>query len=40
MKETVATWVGTGPNKPISAEQIQQVLGNQKGCRSWPRNTA
>jgi uncharacterized protein YidB (DUF937 family) len=30
MKETVATWVGTGPNKPISAEQIQQVLGNQK----------
>lgn len=28
--ETVASWVGTGENLPISAAQIQQVLGNQQ----------
>ncbi len=26
----VQSWVGTGKNLPISAEQIQQVLGNQQ----------
>ncbi len=25
---TVRSWVGTGPNQPITAEQIQQVLGS------------
>jgi uncharacterized protein YidB (DUF937 family) len=25
-----ASWVGTGPNQPISPEQIQQILGNEK----------
>jgi uncharacterized protein YidB (DUF937 family) len=25
---TVQSWVGTGPNQPISAEQIHQVLGS------------
>ena len=24
---TVKSWVGTGPNQPISADQVQQVLG-------------
>ena len=24
---TVRSWVGTGPNQPISADQIQRVLG-------------
>jgi uncharacterized protein YidB (DUF937 family) len=24
---TVRSWVGTGPNEPISADQVQQVLG-------------
>ena len=24
---TVKSWVGTGPNQPISADQLQQVLG-------------
>jgi len=24
---TVQSWVGTGPNQPITAEQIHQVLG-------------
>ncbi len=28
MSEIVSSWVGTGQNLPISAEQIQQVLGN------------
>ncbi len=28
--EAVASWVGTGSNLPISAAQIQQVLGNQQ----------
>ncbi len=28
--EAVASWVGTGANLPISAAQIQQVLGNQQ----------
>jgi uncharacterized protein YidB (DUF937 family) len=26
--DVVASWVGTGQNLPISADQIQQVLGN------------
>ena len=26
----VASWIGTGENLPISAEQIQAVLGNQQ----------
>lgn len=25
--ETVKSWVGTGANKPISADQVQQALG-------------
>lgn len=25
---TVRSWVGTGPNQPISAEQLHQVLGS------------
>ncbi|MEP6670180.1 MAG: YidB family protein [Chthoniobacter sp.] len=25
----VQSWVGSGPNLPVSADQIQQVLGNQ-----------
>ena len=25
-----ASWVGTGPNQAISADQIQQILGNQQ----------
>jgi len=28
MSEIVSSWVGTGQNMPISADQIQQVLGN------------
>ena len=27
--ETVSSWVGKGENLPISAEQIQSVLGNE-----------
>jgi uncharacterized protein YidB (DUF937 family) len=27
--EVAASWVGTGSNLPISAEQIQNVLGNE-----------
>ena len=27
--EVAASWVGTGSNLPISAEQIQSVLGNE-----------
>jgi uncharacterized protein YidB (DUF937 family) len=26
-ESTVRSWVGTGPNQPISAAQVQQVLG-------------
>jgi len=26
----VSSWVGTGTNQPITAAQIQQVLGNEK----------
>ncbi len=26
--DTIASWIGTGENKPISQEKIQQVLGN------------
>ena len=26
--ETVKSWVGTGPNLPISADQLQSVLGS------------
>jgi len=25
---TVRSWVGTGPNQPIAAEHVQQVLGD------------
>jgi uncharacterized protein YidB (DUF937 family) len=28
--ETVSSWVGTGQNLPISAEQIEAVLGSDK----------
>jgi uncharacterized protein YidB (DUF937 family) len=26
----IQSWVGTGPNQPITAQQIMQVLGNEK----------
>ncbi len=26
----IQSWISTGPNQPITAEQIQQVLGNEK----------
>lgn len=25
---TVKSWIGTGPNQPISADQVQQVFGS------------
>jgi uncharacterized protein YidB (DUF937 family) len=28
--ETVSSWIGTGSNLPISAEQIQSVLGSEQ----------
>jgi len=28
--QQVKSWVGTGPNLPISAEQIQQALGSDR----------
>jgi uncharacterized protein YidB (DUF937 family) len=28
--DVVASWVGTGQNLPISAEQLQSVLGNEQ----------
>ena len=28
--ELVNSWTGTGQNQPVSAEQIQQVLGSEK----------
>lgn len=28
--DTVGSWIGAGDNLPISAEQIQSVLGNEK----------
>lgn len=28
--ELVNSWTGTGANQPVSAEQIQQVLGSEK----------
>jgi uncharacterized protein YidB (DUF937 family) len=44
---TVRSWVGTGPNQPITAEQIHQVLGSgavqelaQKAGLSVPELTA
>jgi len=44
---TVQSWVGTGPNQPITAEQIQHVLGSgavqelaQKAGLSVPELTA
>jgi len=30
MSELVSSWVGSGGNLPVSAEQIQQVLGNEQ----------
>jgi uncharacterized protein YidB (DUF937 family) len=29
MGGVIATWVGTGQNQPISADQLQSVLGNE-----------
>ena len=29
-KQIVQSWVGTGPNQAITAQQIQQVLGSDK----------
>jgi len=26
----VQSWISTGPNQPVTAEQIQQVLGNER----------
>lgn len=28
--DKVKSWVGTGPNMPISAEQVQQALGSER----------
>jgi len=28
--DLVSSWIGTGQNLPISADQIQQVLGNEQ----------
>ncbi|WP_435382724.1 YidB family protein [Crenobacter oryzisoli] len=28
--DVVASWVGTGENQPVSADQIQQVLGSEQ----------
>jgi uncharacterized protein YidB (DUF937 family) len=28
--EAIASWIGTGQNQPISAEQIQSVLGSEQ----------
>jgi uncharacterized protein YidB (DUF937 family) len=28
--DKVKSWVGTGPNLPISAEQVQQALGSER----------
>lgn len=30
LSEVVASWVGTGANQPISAEALQQALGNEQ----------
>jgi uncharacterized protein YidB (DUF937 family) len=30
LSNVVESWVGTGPNQPISPDLIQRVLGNQK----------
>ncbi|RXZ43968.1 YidB family protein [Crenobacter cavernae] len=30
LSEVVGSWVGTGENLPVSAEQIQSVLGNEQ----------
>lgn len=27
--DAVASWIGTGPNQPVSADQVQQALGEQ-----------
>lgn len=27
LSEVVGSWIGTGPNQPVSAEQIEKVLG-------------
>jgi uncharacterized protein YidB (DUF937 family) len=29
MGGVIATWIGTGQNQPISADQLQSVLGNE-----------
>jgi len=28
--DVISSWIGTGQNQPISAEQIQAVMGNEK----------
>ena len=30
MEDSIASWIGTGQNLPISAEQIQSVLGSEQ----------
>lgn len=30
LSDVVGSWIGTGDNAPISAEQIQQVLGSEQ----------
>ena len=30
MGDVVSSWIGTGQNMPVSADQIQQVLGNEQ----------
>lgn len=30
LRDVVASWVGTGENLPVSAEALQQVLGNEQ----------
>lgn len=30
MEDSIASWIGTGQNLPISAEQIQAVLGSEQ----------
>ncbi len=26
----ISSWIGTGPNQPVSADQLQQVLGGER----------
>ena len=38
MGDIVSSWIGTGANLPVSAEQIQQVLGNEQ-VRAFAQKT-